>query len=107
MIRQRCPLRSRCPNEPPRSFIILGCSNNYAGYGRDTKFKPLILGEIHAADDKRAKSAAEIVATDGDYCGRRLRASIAGRARGKGTLSTRMGARGVSPGSRTSHSQMR
>jgi hypothetical protein len=36
---------------PPHSFIILERSNNQAGCGRDTKFKPLILGEIHAADD--------------------------------------------------------
>jgi hypothetical protein len=35
----------------------------------------------------------------------RLRASTPGRARGKGTLSTRAG--GASPGSCTSHSQMR
>ena len=66
----------------------------------------LMVHRRQRAVQELAKSAAEIVATDGDYCGR-LRASIAGRARGKGTLSTRMGARGASPGSRTSHSQMR
>jgi len=26
-------------------------SNDYAGCSRDTKFKPLVLDEIHAADD--------------------------------------------------------
>jgi hypothetical protein len=33
---------------------MLERSNNQAGGGRDTKFKPLVLGEIHAADDTAA-----------------------------------------------------
>jgi hypothetical protein len=28
-------------------------SNDYAGYGRDSKFNPLVLGEIQAADDNQ------------------------------------------------------
>jgi hypothetical protein len=39
---------------PPRSFIVLEHSNDYAGCNRGTKFKPLALGEIQAADDTQA-----------------------------------------------------
>jgi len=35
----------------PRSFIVLDDSNDYADCGRDTKFNPLVLDEIQAADD--------------------------------------------------------
>jgi hypothetical protein len=35
----------------PRSFAISGRSNDHAGCGPDSKFKPLVLGEIQAADD--------------------------------------------------------
>jgi hypothetical protein len=48
-----CPVRSRYLNEPQRSFIILERSNDYADCGRDTKFNPMVLDEIHAADDNR------------------------------------------------------
>jgi hypothetical protein len=37
---------------------MLERSNNQAGGGRDTKFKPLVLGEIHAADDTRSLSVS-------------------------------------------------
>ena len=47
----RCPVRSRCPNEPPRSFIILERKNDHAGRDRDRKFNPLVLGEIQTAAD--------------------------------------------------------
>jgi hypothetical protein len=45
--------RVRYPNGPPRSFIVLQRSNDYTDCSRDTKFKPLVLGEIHAANDIR------------------------------------------------------
>jgi hypothetical protein len=35
----------------PRSFAISGRSNDHADCGPDSKFKPLVLGEIQAADD--------------------------------------------------------
>jgi hypothetical protein len=38
----------------PRSFIVLDDSNDDAGCSNDRKFKPLVLGEIHAADDTSA-----------------------------------------------------
>jgi hypothetical protein len=44
-----CPLSN--PNELPRSLIILQRSNDNAACGHDSKFKPLVLGEIQAADD--------------------------------------------------------
>jgi hypothetical protein len=36
---------------PPRSFIVLEDSNDYARCSRDTKFKSIVLREIRAADD--------------------------------------------------------
>jgi len=32
---------------------MLERSNNYAGCGNGSKFKPLVLGEIHAAGDTK------------------------------------------------------
>jgi hypothetical protein len=61
---------------------------------------------LHYEFQKQAKSAARPSRIDSDYCGL-LRESIAGRARGKGTLATRAGTARASPGSHTSHSQMR
>ena len=44
-------VRSRCPNEPPRSFTVLEHSIDRARRPRDRKFKPLVLGQIQAAGD--------------------------------------------------------
>jgi hypothetical protein len=45
------------PNEPPRSFTVLEHSIDRAGRRRDRKFKPLILGQIQAAGDRRVHIA--------------------------------------------------
>jgi hypothetical protein len=45
------PVRSRCPDQPPRSFTVLERSIDRADSSLDAKFKPLALGEIQAADD--------------------------------------------------------
>jgi hypothetical protein len=46
-----CPLS--ISESAAASFIILERSNDHAGCGRDSKFNPLVLGEIQAADDTR------------------------------------------------------
>jgi hypothetical protein len=43
----------------PRSFAISGRSNDHAGCGPDGKFKPMVLGEIQAADDSRKAVTAK------------------------------------------------
>jgi DDE family transposase len=64
-----CPVRSRYPNEPPRSFIVLQRSNDDADCGHLSKFKPLALGEIHAADDSdRRHNTNAIVVRVIEYC---------------------------------------
>jgi hypothetical protein len=63
----QCPVRSRYPNEPLRSFTILECSINSVGHSRDSKFKPLLSVEIHAAGDKlhsTSLSNGALVVTD-------------------------------------------
>jgi hypothetical protein len=47
----RCPVRSRYPNQPQRSFIVLVDANDYASSRRNTNFKPLVLGEIQTVGD--------------------------------------------------------
>ena len=47
----RCPVRSRYPNQPQRSFIVLVDANDYASSSRNTNFKPLVLDEIQTVGD--------------------------------------------------------
>jgi hypothetical protein len=47
----RCPVRSRYPKQPQRSFIVLEDANDYASSSRNTNFKPLVLGEIQTVGD--------------------------------------------------------
>jgi len=59
----QCPVRSRCPNEPPRSFTVLEHSIDRAGRRRDRKFKPVDFGQIQAGGDSVTDdiAAGEIV----------------------------------------------
>jgi hypothetical protein len=65
------------PNDPQRSFIVLEDSINYAVCSRDTKFKPLDLGEIQAVDDSRNHDPGR---SDSSAC---ARAAAAPRARSR------------------------
>jgi hypothetical protein len=51
---------------PPRSFIVLEDSNDYAGCSRDTKFKPQIMAVVDFAerlvvDHDRLRSQAQVL----------------------------------------------